>query len=82
MQQIVSINDTIPSGKLLINLLKEFVRKGSFGESPVKENKVVTFFTSDEMEEMEDKFFGKMIEEGRTGKHIHTERFLKKLKSK
>ena len=75
MQQIVFINDAIPSGKLLINLLKEF-------ESLKKRSKVVRFFTETEMEEREDEIFGKMIEEGRTGEYIDTDKFLKKLKRK
>ena len=75
MQQIVFINDEIPSGKLLINLLKEF-------KSNKKHDKVVTFLTSDELEEKEDETLGKLIDEGRTGEHIDTDKFLKKLKRK
>ncbi len=75
MQQIVFINDEIPSGRLLINLLKEF-------KSRKKQDKVVTFLTAEELEEKEDEALGKMIDEGRTGKYIDTEKFLKKLKGK
>ena len=45
MQQIVFINDAIPSGKLLINLLKEF-------KSGNKQKSVVTFLTDEELEEI------------------------------
>jgi hypothetical protein len=75
MQQIVFIEDSIPSGKLLINLLKEF-------KSRKKQGKVVTFLTEEELEEMEDKTLGKMIDEGRTGDFVDTDKFLKKLKRK
>ena len=37
MQQVVFINDELPSGKLLINLLKEF-------KSRKKQDKVVVFY--------------------------------------
>jgi len=75
MQQIVFINDEIPSGRLLINLLKEF-------KSRKKQDKVVTFLTAEELEEKEDETLGKMIDEGRTGEYIDTDKFLKKLKGK
>jgi hypothetical protein len=75
MQQIVFINDEIPSGKLLINLLKEF-------KSHKKQDKVVTFLTADELEEMEDETLGKMMQEARTGEYVDKDKFLKKLKRK
>ena len=75
MQQIVFINDAIPSGKLLLNLLKEF-------KSHKKQDKVVTFLTAEELEEKEDETLAKLIDEGRTSEYIDTDKFLKKLKSK
>ena len=44
MQQLVFINDAMPSGRLLLNLLKEF-------KSRKKQDNVVTFLTVDELEE-------------------------------
>lgn len=72
MQQIVFINDSIPSGKLLINLLKEF-------ESLKKRDKVVRFFTKTEIEEMEDEIFLKMMEVDKKSGKTDTKRVLKKL---
>ena len=75
MQQLVFINDAMPSGRLLLNLLKEF-------KSRKKQDNVVTFLTANELEEKEDEILAKMIDEGRTGEYIDTDKFLKKLKSK
>jgi hypothetical protein len=75
MQQIVFINDALPSGKLLLNLLKEF-------KSRKKQENVVTFLTAEELEEMEDATLATLIDEGRTGAYVDTAKFLKKLKSK
>ncbi len=75
MQHIVSINDALPSGKLLLNLLKEF-------KSRKKQDNVVTFLNPDELEEMEDSTLAKLMDEGRTGEYVDTDNFLKKLKSK
>ena len=73
MQQIVLIDDAIPSGKLLLNLLKEFKTRKKHG-------RVVTFYTQDELEEKEDEILNKMITEGNTGEYTDTEQFLKKIK--
>jgi len=72
MQQVVFINDSMPMGKLLITLLKEF-------ESPKKRGKVVKFFTETELEEMEDEIFLKMMEADRKSGKTDTKRVLKKL---
>ena len=72
MQQIVFINDSIPMGKLLINLLKEF-------ESLKKRGKVVRLFTETEMEEKEDEIFLKMMEADRKSGKTDTKRVFKKL---
>ena len=53
MKQYVSIDDTTKKGQLLLELLKEF-----------KESKVVQFFSSAEIEAMEDEILLKSLKEG------------------
>ena len=72
MQQIVFINDSMPMGKLLINLLKEL-------ESLKKKDKVVKFFTETEIEEMEDEIFLKMMENDKKSGKTDMKRVFKKL---
>ena len=74
MQQIVLINDAFPSGKLLLQLLKEF-KSG-------KKGNVVSFPTIDEIEEMEDDMLAKIMDESFEKKYVDTDKFLKRLKSK
>lgn len=71
MTHIVAIDDKTRQGKMLIELLRSFKKPSSF-----------LFLSEKELEKMEDKVFGEMIEEGRTGKYVDTDAFLKKLKRK
>ena len=71
MTQIVAINDNTNQGKLLIELLRTLKKSSS-----------ILFLSEAELEKMEDKVFGKMIEEGSTGEFVDTDKFLKKLKRK
>ena len=72
MQQVVFINDSMPRGKLLITLLKEF-------ESNGKRGKVVRFLTETELEDIEDDILLKMMEDDRKSGKTGTKRVLKKL---
>jgi len=56
---------------MLIRLLNEF-----------RKCKEVKFLTEAELEEIEDKTLGKLINTGRTGKHVNVDNFLKELKNK
>jgi len=72
MQQVVFINDSMPRGKLLITLLKEF-------ESNGKRGKAVRFLTETELEDIEDDILLKMMEDDRKSGKTDTKRVLKKL---
>jgi len=75
MQHIVFINDSLPAGKLLIGLLKEF-------ESLKKRDNAVKFFTEMEMEEMEDSVFLKMMETDKESGIADNKKIFKKLNIK
>lgn len=67
MTQVVSINGSTRSGKILLSLLKEF-----------KDSKSVTFPSDAELEEKEDEFLLKTMEKGRKNGKANYKRALKK----
>ncbi len=69
MEYIISIDDKTTKGKMLLALLDHFSKTTSS----------VEFLSPAEVEEMEDKIFLKMMEEGRKSGKADTKKVLKKL---
>ncbi|MBW6484513.1 MAG: hypothetical protein K0B10_15845 [Vicingaceae bacterium] len=71
MQQLVLINDAFPSGKLLLQLLKEFKSR--------KKDGAISFLTEDVLEEKEDKVLLKLMNDAQKSGKAETKTVLKKL---